>query len=241
VTGSNTEDEGYVQDTGRGNAIKAGKALNGQTIAGVTITPTTFTDDPEKFLVPEISYADAIDAMLTGRYTGAKIGTFINDSRKDYRSARRVINGTDRASDIAGYAAKFESALTGAIESEEHSEPEVADNTASAPTTTPDATATPAPEEAATLTFADVKQHISTDTFKSIAQQVGWKAASGIGGLWSVGVHGKVLIILAGIIVLGFGTYELVKHWQQLKRFAIAEIKGSNNGDSNNGNSNGGS
>ena len=41
--------------------------------------------------------------MINGTFTGKKLRTY-----KDYVSMRRIINGTDKASLIAGYATHFE-------------------------------------------------------------------------------------------------------------------------------------
>jgi hypothetical protein len=48
---------------------------------------------------------------LEGLFTGKKLSDYINGRKKNYKLARRVVNGNDRASLIAGYARKFEKAL----------------------------------------------------------------------------------------------------------------------------------
>lgn len=52
-----------------------------------------------------------IDGMMLGTFTGRALPQYVAGDRKDYVNARRVVNGTDRASLIAGYAAAFERAL----------------------------------------------------------------------------------------------------------------------------------
>jgi fumarate reductase subunit D len=52
--------------------------------------------------------------MRTGMFTGRKLSDFFNDKRTDYKNARRIINGTDEASKIAGYAHEFETILISA-------------------------------------------------------------------------------------------------------------------------------
>ena len=49
-----------------------------------------------------------VDGSEKGLYTGKKLSDFLPG---DYVSARQVINGKDKASEIAGYARKFENAL----------------------------------------------------------------------------------------------------------------------------------
>ena len=46
--------------------------------------------------------------MLTGSFTGRKLADYINESRKDYVSARRIINGNDCADKIAAIAHKWD-------------------------------------------------------------------------------------------------------------------------------------
>lgn len=49
--------------------------------------------------------------MIDGLFTGKKLSDYITESKTDYVGARRIINGTDRASMIAEYADKFKKAL----------------------------------------------------------------------------------------------------------------------------------
>lgn len=49
--------------------------------------------------------------MEMGWYTGRKLGTYFSESKEDWYNARRIINGVDRAADVAEYAKKFNSAI----------------------------------------------------------------------------------------------------------------------------------
>lgn len=51
-----------------------------------------------------------------GWFTGHKLSDYIKGSKCDYVGARRIVNGQDRASQIAGYAAAFEKALKDSAE-----------------------------------------------------------------------------------------------------------------------------
>lgn len=42
--------------------------------------------------------------MMNGTFTGRSLSDYINDTNIDFYNARRVVNGTDRADTIAGYA-----------------------------------------------------------------------------------------------------------------------------------------
>jgi hypothetical protein len=44
-------------------------------------------------------------------FTGKNLADYIRPGSIDYRNARRIVNGTDKANRIAGYAKKFEEAL----------------------------------------------------------------------------------------------------------------------------------
>lgn len=95
---------GYVQVTGRGNALKL------EPVLGVNLT-----NPPAQFrlqmIEPIYSYEAASYGVTTGLFTGKKLNDYINDSQCDYINARRVINGTDQAQVIAEYAVHFESAI----------------------------------------------------------------------------------------------------------------------------------
>jgi putative chitinase len=45
--------------------------------------------------------------MTQGLFTGVNLSRYFNDQREDYVSARKIINGTDKADLIALYAKKF--------------------------------------------------------------------------------------------------------------------------------------
>jgi predicted chitinase len=86
---------GFVQLTHRENYVKAGKKL------GVDLV-----SDPSKAMIPEVSALILVRGMQEGWFTGMKLA-----DAADFREARRVVNGTDCASQIAQYADAFLSAL----------------------------------------------------------------------------------------------------------------------------------
>lgn len=87
---------GYVQITWEKNYAKFGIA-----------------DEPDKALEPETAYEIATRGMREGMFTGRKLSDFIN-GKADYRNARTIINGHDKADEIAAYARKYEAALIAA-------------------------------------------------------------------------------------------------------------------------------
>lgn len=86
---------GLVHITGRGNYAKMGDIL------GVDLVT-----DPDRALEPGIAVDCLVKGSLNGVYTGHPLSRYINPDRVDLFGARRVINSTDRAADIA---AKVES------------------------------------------------------------------------------------------------------------------------------------
>lgn len=91
---------GYVQLTWQDNYEKAGKAI------GIDLVQF-----PEKAMDPEIAALIIVRGMKEGWFTGKKLSQF--DS---YVSMRAIVNGTDRASLIAGHAEAFDDALEAASE-----------------------------------------------------------------------------------------------------------------------------
>lgn len=89
---------GYVQLTHKVNYEKAGK------LVGVDLVKS-----PARAMNPTVAAKVLIEGARNGIFTGKKLADYLPG---DYSGARRVINGTDRAALIAGYARRFEDALT---------------------------------------------------------------------------------------------------------------------------------
>lgn len=66
-------------------------------------------------LDPAIAARILVLGMETGAFTGKKLADYISDrgTPSEWTDARRIVNGTDRAALIAGYAEKFRDALDG--------------------------------------------------------------------------------------------------------------------------------
>lgn len=64
-------------------------------------------------LEPEIAADILVKGMEAGAFTGKKLADYITGrgTRDGFVGARRIINGTDKAADIAGYAERFQDAL----------------------------------------------------------------------------------------------------------------------------------
>ena len=95
---------GYVQLTGRNNYAKA-KAL----------TKVDLISEPDRAKEPELAYQIAIQGMIDGWFTGRKLSQFFKDGQSpDYENARTIINGHDKASNIADIARRFSEVLLAA-------------------------------------------------------------------------------------------------------------------------------
>ena len=103
VTGKTYFGRGYVQLTWKSNYQQFGKLL------GVDLV-----NHPELALEPETAFHIMAIGMRSGLFTGHKLYDYIHGSVCDYREARRIINGLDKASIIASYAKQFETLLTSA-------------------------------------------------------------------------------------------------------------------------------
>ena len=91
---------GYVQLTWLHNFKKAKEKLG-----------VDFVNNPDLVMQKDHAAHILIEGMREGWFTGKKLGDYIYQSKKDYVGARRIINGTDKAKLIAGYAEIFEKAL----------------------------------------------------------------------------------------------------------------------------------
>ena len=88
--------EGLVQVTWEENARKFGATKPGQLMEW------------------PIALRALFDGMSKGMFTGKKLSDYIDPPHIDYVGARRIVNGTDKAHQIAEYAMSFETALRAA-------------------------------------------------------------------------------------------------------------------------------
>jgi putative chitinase len=91
---------GYAQLTWERNYIHAGNQLG-----------LDLTTNPEYVMVPDVSAKILVTGSLEGWFTGKKLGDYITLSKSDFKGARRIINGTDKAAAIATVARAYDEAL----------------------------------------------------------------------------------------------------------------------------------
>lgn len=88
---------GYVQITGKNNYKKFSSIVGEDLIK-----------NPDFTLRPRIAARILVEGSLKGMFTGKKLSDYIRaGSIEEFVEARRVINGTDKASLIASHAIKF--------------------------------------------------------------------------------------------------------------------------------------
>ncbi|WP_421210024.1 peptidoglycan-binding protein [Aeromonas enteropelogenes] len=108
-TGQTYYGRGYVQLTWRENYQKASVACFDPLLTQGSAT-TDFVMTPGRALMPFFAAQIALFGMGQGWFTGKRLSDYDTPNGYDYINARRIINGTDRAELIAGYARLFEEA-----------------------------------------------------------------------------------------------------------------------------------
>jgi putative chitinase len=66
---------------------------------------------PDLALDPDIATQILFGGMRAGDFTGKKLADYFTESATDWYNARRIVNATDQATTIAGYAEKFLNAM----------------------------------------------------------------------------------------------------------------------------------
>ncbi|MDS1138573.1 carboxypeptidase [Nitratireductor indicus] len=91
---------GYVQITWLANYQKASKKLG-----------VDFVKNPKLLLKPEYAAPILVIGSKEGWFTGKKLSDYITLSKSDFKGARRIINGTDKAAEIAKLAQEYDALL----------------------------------------------------------------------------------------------------------------------------------
>jgi predicted chitinase len=92
---------GLVQITHKTNYQKLG------TLIGVDLVA-----DPGRAMSLPVAIAIMFTGMTRGSFTGKKLADYFQGSRSDWRNARRIINGTERAELVASYARQYYAAIS---------------------------------------------------------------------------------------------------------------------------------
>jgi hypothetical protein len=92
---------GFVQLTWKNNY----RAMTGPTCVDLVMFPDRAMELP---IATEILFT----GMIRGMFTGRKLGDYFDGLRADWTGARRIVNGTDRATLIAGYGKQYHAAIS---------------------------------------------------------------------------------------------------------------------------------
>lgn len=104
--GNNTQNDGWLY-RGRGLPQITGKH---------NYRKFEIADNPDKALELQTAIRILFEGMVEGKFTGRRLGDYFNANKEDPEGARRIVNGTDKASLIAGYYRNFLDSLTAARE-----------------------------------------------------------------------------------------------------------------------------
>jgi hypothetical protein len=122
-----------LKEIGRGEGCGNGNAYDGWT--GIGLVQLTWKGNFEKAKTklgfsdmsteqfcrelatrPDVATTILISGMMEGWFTGRSLPQYVAGGKRDYLNARRVVNGTDRASHIAAIARNYEALVEKTLE-----------------------------------------------------------------------------------------------------------------------------
>ena len=116
-----------VEELGKGKGREYGISIDGKVYYGrgyvqltwlynykvmAKLLDVNLVKNPALACEPDIAARIMLQGMTRGLFTGKKLSDYINSLKCDYINARRIINGTDKALQIATYAQQWEAALS---------------------------------------------------------------------------------------------------------------------------------
>lgn len=110
--GARYHGRGNVQLTGRKNYTLADKKLREM---GILKPGESLIVNPDLALRPDVAAAIMVEGMTNGWFTGKRLSDYFDmhgvGTREGFKGSRRIINGQDRADDLAEYCLNFQTAL----------------------------------------------------------------------------------------------------------------------------------
>lgn len=118
-----------IAEYGHGHGHKYGIPVNGHVYYGRGYVQLTWDynyktmghilgvdllNNPDLAMQPDIAGKIMLEGMIHGTFTGKALKDYFHEGHVDFIGARHIINGTDRAKLIAGYAEQFLEDLTNA-------------------------------------------------------------------------------------------------------------------------------
>lgn len=167
---------------------------------------------PEDALTWPVALHVLFHGSIFGTFTGRKLSDYIGNGKRDYVGARRIINGTDKAKLIAGYAENFLDALTQAKarpspNAQQVQAPELAKDAPNTPSPMPD---TDPMEQATGKPLAQ-----STTVWAQITQ---WLAAGGAAALTALGeIDWKTALVVGGVGLIAGGGWIIYQRFLKSK------------------------
>jgi len=92
---------GFSQISWKDNYRRLGKALK-----------VDLVNNPDLALDLEVSVGILFVGMIRGMFTGRSLVHYFSDGKDDWKGARRIVNGTDKASLIAEYGKRYYAAVS---------------------------------------------------------------------------------------------------------------------------------
>lgn len=120
-----------IREFGLGKGKAYGKAIDGKVYYGRGLVQLTWREnyqkmsdyvgvdlvsDPDRALDLNIAVGILFEGMIRGTFTGKKLADYFTGEKADWEGARRIVNGIDKATMIAGYAKTFFIALNAAAD-----------------------------------------------------------------------------------------------------------------------------
>lgn len=93
---------GFVQLTWKNNYQAMTNLIN-----SVGVDNVNLVTNPDCAMHLNLSSFILFEGMIRGSFTGKKLSDYFNNTSTDWINARRIINGTDRAAEIAGISKQF--------------------------------------------------------------------------------------------------------------------------------------
>ncbi|MES0092927.1 glycoside hydrolase family 19 protein [Mesorhizobium sp. M0030] len=92
---------GLVQLTHQANYKRIGDAVGVNLVA-----------DPAAAMNPDVARQVMVQGMIKGVFTGYTLAQFFNPKKADWKNARRIINGIERADLVASYGLRYYAAIS---------------------------------------------------------------------------------------------------------------------------------
>lgn len=77
-----------------------------------SVTGVDLVKNPDRAMELPVATKVLFYGMMNGSFTGRKLDSYFNKTTEDWKNARRIINGTDKANAIAEYGKRYYGAIS---------------------------------------------------------------------------------------------------------------------------------